>query len=155
MPGLGHLGEGGGDLADVAGIGPLRRQRRSRRLDHQPDLEELVIELRRRHGTVAPAQHFRIEQIPVGRRHDPDAGAGFRFDKATGRQRFDRLADHRPARSEFAAEIGFDREWLVMGQIPLDDTGAQILDDMCEKIALLRPPQRKPWMFGHGYPPDL
>ena len=106
------------------------------RLDHLPQLEQVLDEAREWAGGELPSQHVRVEQIPVGARSHARARLRPRFDQAFGRQHLDRLAQGRAAHAQAGAEVGLVGQHGARRQLAAQDASAQIVRDLAMPAAL-------------------
>lgn len=133
---LGHISERLSNFRKSVRRSPVGGQRRCLGLDHQPDFEQLIIELCRGHRAVAPAQNLRIQQVPLRRWQDANAGTRAAFEQAARGKRFDGFANDGTTGAELSPEIGFTWEGIVESDVAPDNPRAEFLDDMRKQIAL-------------------
>ena len=85
-----------------------RRQRRGRRLDAEPHLEEFAHQAVREMPVEDPGEHLGVEQVPLVFGMHVGADARTLTDESLGREDLHGLAHHRAAGAELLAELGLD-----------------------------------------------
>ncbi len=131
-----HAAEGALDLEDLRRRGALRREPRGGGLHDGAQLDEAheegVVRRRGRH----PAQHVRVEDVPVFAAAHHGAAARARFDQPFAHQRLEAFAHRRPADAQPAHQLFLGRH-AAAGQ---ETAGHHLPPEAVEHPVGLAPP---------------
>ena len=107
------------DADDLLGRRARRGEPGRERFDREPDLRRLLVEPLVVRRLAPPAEHVRVEDVPIRSRPDARAGLRLRLDEPLGGENADGLADDGAADREIRDELVLGRKGSPGSSVPV------------------------------------